>query len=248
MKKHLVGVATTAFTFMLSIAIGAARLPAPQHSDEPEPQPVSTTINESEEDCFSLIDDNNFHSKLNGWKLPQDGESLSHDDINAAKIIPISSGGLITGAGTTLSRFDSQKRVVWQYEVPQWLIDFDVVESTGLVYGTAGDNIMFILDLSSGKELKSISRNGSAAFGEVKAYGTNECLVTDAFGVYREKGPRDMEPMQDGLTGWRGTRELWHIDFPADAELIVKGKRIFAVTKTKTSVYIKEIFPPLASK
>jgi hypothetical protein len=54
-----------------------------------------------------------------------------------------------------------------------------------------------------------------------------------------------MEPMKDGIIAWRGTRELWHRDFPPGAELVVKDKRIFAVTKTKTTVYIKEIFPPV---
>lgn len=253
MKKHLAGAVTAALTFIIALAIGSLRLHEPQHSEEPVQPALSTqaepaTSDSSEESCISLIDDNPFHSKLNGWRLPQGSEPLSEDEIDAAKVIPISSGGFITDAGDVLSRFDSQKRVVWEFDISEPLFDFDVVESTGLVYGTAGDNIMFILDLSSGKELKVESRNGKAAYGQVSAYGTNECLVLDNFWGYREGLPSEFEPMKDGVTAWRGIRELWHRDFPPDAELVVKGKQIFAVTKTKTTVYIKEIFPPSKSK
>lgn len=253
MKKHLAGALTAALTFVIALAIGSLRLHEPHHSEEPvQPAPstqaVSATSDSSEESCFNLIDDNPFHSKLNGWKLPLGSEPLPDYEINAVKVIPISSGGFLTEAGDILYRFNSQRRVVWQYDISEPLFDFDVVESTGLVYGTAGDNIMFILDLASGKELGGESRNGRAGFGEVKAYGKDECLITDNFRGYRDGFPAEFEPMQDGITAWRGTRELWHRKFPPDAELVVKGKRIFAVTKTKTTVYIKEIFPPSKSK
>jgi hypothetical protein len=253
MRKHFTGAATAILTFILGIALGSFRIDLSRAS-EPSTKPlvevpvsthsVSETSESSEVSCLNLIEDNNFHSKLNGWKLSSE-EPLSDYEIDAAKLIPLTSGRVLAGAGRTLVMLNSQKRVVWKYEVSQWLIDFDVVESTGLIYGTAGDNIMFILDISSGNELKAISRNGSAAYGQVKAYGRDACLITDNFWGYRDKvRDLDLEPMKDGIAAWRGTRLLWHIDFPPDAELIVNGKRIFGLTKTKTSVYVKEIFPP----
>lgn len=259
MKKHLPGPVSAALTFIIAVVLSSPRLHGPQRLEEPVQPPkeiasspmqaVCATSDSSQQSCLDLIDDNIFHSKLNGWKLPQGGEPLSEDDIGAAKIIPLSSGGLLSGTGSVLSKLNSQKHIVWEYPVSQWLIDFEVVESTGLVYGIAGDNIMFILDLYSGRELKVISRNGSAAYGQVETYRKNECLITDNFWAYREKAPpgSEFEPMQDGITAWRGTRLLWHLDFPADAELVVKGNRIFAVTKTKTTIYVKEIFPPSKS-
>jgi hypothetical protein len=39
-------------------------------------------------------------------------------------------------------------------------------------------------------------------------------------------------------------KQLWHRDFPPDAELLVKGDKIYAVTKTKTNIYIREIAGP----
>jgi hypothetical protein len=71
------------------------------------------------------------------------------------------------------------------------------------------------------------------------------CLVTDYFVMYREKfRSTKIEPMKDGVTCWRGTKIIWHLDFPADAELVVNGKRILAVTKSKKAIYLKEIIPP----
>jgi len=50
--------------------------------------------------------------------------------------------------------------------------------------------------------------------------------------------------MKDGITCWRGTEILWHLDFPPDAELVVNGKRILAVTRSKKAIYVNEIAPP----
>ena len=49
---------------------------------------------------------------------------------------------------------------------------------------------------------------------------------------------------RSGITAWRGTKRRWHREFPPDADLFVKGERIYAVSKTTTSIYVKEIEPP----
>src|SRR5207245_3647824 len=88
------------------------------------------------------------------------------------------------------------------------------------------------------------SRNGSAAYGVAQNYGDDMCLIIDNFVMYREKFRGDgIKPMNDGITCWRGTKILWHLDFPPDAELVVSGKRILAVTKSKKAIYVKEIDP-----
>jgi hypothetical protein len=255
MKMHGERVVAAIFTFTLGVVLGAVAVKTRPHSEASvttavdPPPPIncpSSTSKDSEESCFELIDDNYFHPKLNGWEIPLSNEPLSEDEIAGVKVIPLSKGRSLVGAGDSLIMFDSQKRVIWEYglgEIP--LIDFDVVETTGLVYGTAGDNIMFILNLSSGKERKSIGRNGSAAFGQVRAYDKDLCLITDNFWGYRNKLPDPtFEPMKDRLTAWRGTQRVWEVDFPPDAELIVRGKKIFALTRTKTKVYLKEVFRP----
>jgi hypothetical protein len=50
--------------------------------------------------------------------------------------------------------------------------------------------------------------------------------------------------MNDGITCWLGAKKLWHLDFPPDAQLVMSGKRILAVTKSKQAIYVNEIEPP----
>ena len=121
---------------------------------------------------------------------------------------------------------------------------FAYIPATGLVYATAGDNTMFILDASTGEDLFRDSRNGSAAYGAVLPYGEDVCLVMDALRGYRALYRGGYEPTQDGVTAWRGTRMLWHRDVPPDAELQVAGSRIYAVTKTRSRILVREIKVP----
>lgn len=51
-------------------------------------------------------------------------------------------------------------------------------------------------------------------------------------------------PMQDGVTAWRGTRMLWHVETPPDAELQVVGSKLYVVTKTGDRILVREIKVP----
>ena len=47
--------------------------------------------------------------------------------------------------------------------------------------------------------------------------------------------------VMDGLVAYRGTKWLWAVDFPPDAELIIKGKTYYAVTKTDGDIYVRKV-------
>ena len=80
---------------------------------------------------------------------------------------------------------DQREHVEWEYKTSWILWDFALVESTGLVYGTAGENLMFILDASNGQE-PTHGRNGKFAYGRVVPFGNDMCLITDDLSGYRE--------------------------------------------------------------
>jgi hypothetical protein len=184
-------------------------------------------------------------NRRSGTPLPLDSErALKWAKLSESKVVVLPSGRTLAAAGDTLYMLDADKRVVWEYTVTQWVIDFAYVEATGLVYLTAGDNNMFILDAATGRRLYGDSRNGSAGYGAVIPYGADACLVMDAYGGYRAGREFGPEPTQDGVTAWRGTRMLWQVDVPPDAELQVVGSKIYAVTKTKTRILVREIKVP----
>ena len=209
---------------------------------------------EIDQECDHLARDHPLRSKLNGPRLRLDYKGLEKGEerrlLSDSKVLPLSDGRLLVGLGDTLYMLDGKRRVQWKHR-PSWMIwDFAVVESTGLVYGTGGDNVMFILEVDTGRSLYSIGRNGKAAYGQVAPFGKDMCLITDNFVGYRQ-GSQWIETdfvMPDGITAWRGTEALWTLDFPPDAELVVTGDRVFAVTKTDKRIYVKEIIPPDVSK
>ena len=223
--------------------------PAPCEAAAPpavaEAEPAGDDYDEEEWGTRELQEWKNRHS---GAPLPVDYASTpGWSKPSHSKVVILPSGRSLVGAHDTLHALDAERRVVWKYTASQPLVDFAYVGATGMIYVTAGDNNMAILDASGGRELLRSSRPGGAGFGAVLPYGADACLVMDEFSGYRA-GYTGVEasaaPMQDGVTAWRGTRMLWRGEVPPDAELQVVGSRVYAVTRTKTRILLREIKVP----
>ena len=246
-----------------SIPANAQQVPLPNEGRTstafvPTASPVlgeTTQQTGDETDCEHLPKDHPLRLKLNGRKLRLDYVGLEKGSekslLKVAKVLPLSDGRLLAGLGDTLYMLDQRKHVEWKYK-PSWILwDFTVVESTGLVYGAAGDGIMFILDGSTGKRLYGHFQNGKADHLQVVPFGEDMCLITNSMAGYRDAldewtlGKINMIET-DRITAWRGTEALWSMDFPPDADLVVRGDKIYAVTKTDKSIYVREIIPPKA--
>lgn len=207
------------------------------------------TAAENYDDEFRAPELLEWENKHNGTAL-----SLNYDEatlkwgLEQGKVVVLPWGRTLASAGNTLYMLDeSGRRIIWSYAAYQMVFDFAYVGATGLVYGTAGDNTMFILDAATGRQLYIRSRNGRAGYGAVLPYGDDSCLVMDAFAGYRA-GPFYGEPMQDGVTAWRRTKMLWHLDVPPDAVLQVVGGKIYAVTKTKNRMLVRELKVPTGAR
>jgi len=221
-------------------------------NDPPESSAQGKNANSEEAPCVRLAKDYKYRPMLNGTKLPVPPEE-EEASISDAKITPISSRSLLVMIGNTLYRLDEGKRIVWKYTEGQFMFDFAFIPATDMIYGTAGDGVMFILDATSGKRLVRDAYMGKGAYGVVRAYGKDQCLVTSDFAMYREDWNRlNLDPhsiknfatSNDEVTAFRGTKALWTSSFPPDADLMVDGGRILAVTKTESTIYVKEIAVP----
>jgi hypothetical protein len=212
------------------------------------PAPIAQPQTKNLEDEFPNLIRDQYRTRFNGAKLPlrydpwDEGEATA-DSVDEALVQPLENGEFLVSYGETLFRFDSKQRVVWSHHGPR-IFSLAYIKATNLIYATASDNFMLVINAANGKDLFADSRNGSAWYGVAEAYGDDMCLITDNFRGYRDKFRGDrLEPMKDGITCWRGTKKLWHRDFPPDAELVVSGKRILAVTKTDKGIYVNEIAP-----
>lgn len=244
-SSFLAGVMLSSICWLMRTQIDT--VPSSVASSRPMAQDPSLVRAEHPDELDGLTDEK-YLTKLNGTKLKLNYGSWAPavdipSFIQTSKIFPLATGGLLVGLEDTLYRLNEAYEVVWKYQEGQGIDDYAIVESTGLIYITAGDNVMVILDAVSGKRLHRDSRNGSAAYGVTENYATDMCLVTDNFRMYREKA-RDIPPNNDGITCWRGGKALWHQAFPPDAQLVVNADRIIAVTKTRTGIYVNEIHPP----
>ena len=225
-------------------AFDATRLAASEPSTCPTAEPLADV-----DDEWRTPDLQEWENRHNGAPLP-----LRYDEqtftwgLSEGKVFVTPSGRALASAGNTLYMLDAdRRRVLWEYSTWQLVIDFAYVEATGVVCATAGDNGLFILDAKTGRELYVEGRNGRMSYGAVLPYG-DACLVMDSFGGYRAGYSGDEAPIPDGVTAWRGTKMLWRMDVPPDAVLQVVGKRIYAVTKTKTRILVREMKAPKGAR
>lgn len=257
MIRNQLALAGAVIAFMSGMFVEAYRgkpmVKAQTRAEEVTSQPYVA----SKPDCdclkekFPRLINDAFVTQFNGDKLnalwsswAETPEDLPYT-IEDAEVLPIGAEDLLVSYGDSVVRLNQARQIVWEHRTAQFVFDIEYVKSTNLVYLTAGDNVMSILNGDTGAEVAGNSRNGSAAYGGVQKYGKDICLVTDNFTIYRDRGRRaGIEPMNDGLAAFRGTRMLWHVDFPPDAELVVGDKRIIAVTKTTKAIYVKEVTSP----
>jgi outer membrane protein assembly factor BamB len=266
-RKIVCGLAAAALAFALgaglerstrtgprTAAVAASGLKACEAKQPSAPQPAPPCV-----PAAPVVDAEEMWrtSALQEWEDGHNGAALplNYDEetlkwgLSEGKVVVTSSGRTLATAGDTLYMLDAgRRRVLWKYSVSQILFDFAYVKATGIVYATAGDNTMFILDASTGRELYYDSRNGSAGYGAVIPYGEDACLVMDSYGGYRSGYAGGYAPMQDGVTAWRGTKMLWHLDVPPDAALQVVGRKIYAVTTTKNRILVRELKVPKGAR
>jgi len=89
---------------------------------------------------------------------------------------------------------------------------------------------------------------GGATFINVAAYGRGFLVVVDMT-EYREKAKEFKDPRikgtdPDRLEYWGQTEDdEWTADFPIGAQLLVNGKHIYAVRRTRDLVHLRELQP-----
>lgn len=235
-----------------AVAASGAEAATRQAAPQPPPAPPCAAAAPAveEEDVRHARALQEWKNRHNGAALPlnYDEETLKWG-LSEGKVVVTSSGRTLAAAGGTLYMLDAdRRRVLWEYSVAQIIFDFAYVEATGVVYATAGDNMMFILDASTGRDLYSHSGNGRAGYGAVIPYGEDSCLVMDSFGGYRADYMGGYALTPDGVTAWRGTKMLWHSDVPPDAVLQVVGRKIYAVTTTEDRILVRELKVPKGAR
>jgi hypothetical protein len=255
MAKLVSLILTLSFGCGCQVAHGPA--PTGSSSKAPKEAPQSPTrgsgLSNPLDDRTGLPPDNPYRAERAGRRLDLADESPSQSELEQSRTVTLPDGGLLLVIGDLLARYDANGSRSWSYSELQGMIDACLIPATGYVYGTAGDNTMFILDATSGGVVYRNSRNGHAAYGEVIPFG-DLCLVLDRFRGYREEphsfapDPEEVPTAADWIVAWRGTQAIWRLPIPPDAEVQLDGERALAVTRTAQGIYVKTLSLPPADR
>lgn len=252
LKKKFSGVVVAALAF----ACGASLVCALRR--EPPATPAAPSYNSAEDAARAPFDPACYDEAgrdtagLEEWKNRNNGAALRLDydltsggsDVSDAKVVMLPAGGSLTGAGGVLYMLDAGGLVVWKYAASQRIADFVYVAPYGTVYLTTGDGRLHLLDAKTGVRVLSAANDARGGYRAVLPYGGDSCLVVEGHAGYRTDCHGGHRPTEDGVAVWRGTRIIGRAAVPADAELQVVGSKIFAVTKTRSRILVREIKAP----
>jgi hypothetical protein len=150
-------------------------------------------------------------------------------------------GRLLVTARDTLYMLNSNKKVLWKYQVGAPVLDKLVLDSGSMIHGIAMDGIAFAVDLD-GNPRWAHRMNGRANYARIALYGRDQYLVVVDNSGYRESLSDSTIP--DRVALCRGEETIWARDFPRNAELFVWSGRIFAVTQTRKRTTLVELHQP----
>ena len=158
--------------------------------------------------------------------------------------ISLPDGRLIVSVGNTVYMIDAGGKQQWKYE--NETLTSEPAFNSGLneVAVVMYDLQAVKLDATTGKVKWKSDTVGRGLFTSVHAYGHGFLVLVNMSG-YRENGS---DVPADRLEYWgEPERESWHVDFPQDAEVVVNGKKVYALRRTADRMYLREIQIPKSS-
>jgi hypothetical protein len=177
--------------------------------------------------------------------------SVADPDKYNTRIISLSGGRVLINVEDELYLVNDRNEVLWHTPKAELVLEL-IADSRGRVFGIGSDMAQFEVDLNTGKILyfgKPRPTSGRNYFSQIKAYKEGQYLVVESLHEYRLSripgAPKDFD--YDYVTCWQGQRLLWEEKIPEDAELVVSGNKIIAVTKIADGVRLQEIKVPSAA-
>jgi hypothetical protein len=168
------------------------------------------------------------------------------------KIRPVAlpDGRLLVSRFGAVYMLDASGKQLWKYVTDgETLTSEPAYNAETNEIGIVGYDILFVrLDATTGEKKWRAATVGAASFINVAAYGKGFLIVVDMSG-YREKDKESGYPHIKGSNPDRleyygeTDDDFWSADFPIGAQLLVNGKHIYAVRRTRDAVHLRELQP-----
>ncbi len=156
-------------------------------------------------------------------------------------------GGLLISVGDTVYKVDIEGKLSWKFSGGIGLTSEPAFNLDQNEIAVIGYDLLFVrLDANSGKTKWKAPTVGRAVFSAIAPYGKGYLVVADMSG-YREneKGLGLKEPTLDRLEYWgESEKDFWSIAFPIGAELVVNGKKIYALRNVRGVIRLRKLYPP----
>jgi hypothetical protein len=179
-----------------------------------------------------------------------------HDNWPDERIRPVAlpDGRLLLSRFGTVYMLDASGKQLWKYVIDgETLTSEPAYNAETNEIGVVGYDLLFVrLDAATGEEKWRAKTVGGGVFISVAAYGRGFLVVVDMT-AYREKA-KEFDPHMKGtdpdrLEYWGQTEDDgWIADFPIGAQLLVNGKYIYCVRRTRDVVHLRELQPTSGQK
>jgi hypothetical protein len=164
--------------------------------------------------------------------------------------VALPDGRLLVSTFGTVYMLDASGKQLWKYVTDgETLTSEPAYNAETNEIGIVGYDLLFVrLDAATGEEKWRAKTVGSATFISVAAYGRGFLVVVDMI-AYRQKAKEFKDPHikgsdPDRLEYWGQTEDdAWTADFPIGARLLVNGKHIYSVLRTRDVMRLRELQP-----
>lgn len=174
----------------------------------------------------------------------------SSRDTEKLEPVVLPNGQMLIAVTDSVFMVGSDGIVLWRYSThsPNEVLTSEPAYNATLnQVAVVGTDLLFVrLDATTGKVKWKADTVGRAVFTRVAAYEKGFLVVANMSG-YRMS--QDDTPVSDTLEYWGESEgDSWSIDFPRRAELVVNGKRIYALKRNGKSSRLLQLHPRATSK
>jgi hypothetical protein len=155
--------------------------------------------------------------------------------------IPLPNGRLVISIGDTVYLLDRDGRQVWKYKGTPLTTEPAYNESLSELAIVMHDLQAVRLSAATGEVLWKADAVGRGTYSRVCAYAQGFLVLLDMSG-YRQS---TKDSQANRLEYWgHSKKDFWYTDFPQASELVVNGRKIYAVQRGPGEILLQEIQVP----
>src|SRR5579864_8071402 len=147
-------------------------------------------------------------------------------------------GRMLVSVADSVYMLDASGKQLWKYEHQTLAAEPAFNAARNEIAVVMYDLVFVRLDATTGEVKWTAPSVGRAAFRGVSAYENGFLIVVDMSGYRNKLSPK----VSDRLEYWGDSdKDFWYIDFPQRAELLVDGKKLYALFRDQDELRLKEL-------